>query len=168
MRPSESTRIFCSRLYLERAKQALVEAGGEYIPSAAERKAMEFDDNIPYINKVVFSIGGYFGGYKTNTYTVIDDKIYVTTEHSLDIEANDGYNTIEPLDTEEFLEQLESLHIGEWRKNYNTERFGYTILDGTQWSLDIYYSNGHKPVEIYGSNAYPYNFDSALELFGIE
>jgi len=33
------------------------------------------------------------------------------------------------------------------------------ILDGTQWELEIYFSNGHKPVKIYGSNDYPVNFD---------
>ena len=168
MRPSESTRISCSRLYLERAKEALLEAGGEYIPSAAERKVMEFDENIPHINKVVFAIGGYFGGYQTKTYTVIGEKIYVSTEHSLDIEPKDDYPKIEPLDKEDFLEQLESLHIGEWHKHYNTERFGYTVLDGTQWDLEIYFSNDYRPVKIYGSNAYPYNFDRLIELVEIE
>ena len=37
--PSESTQLWCTRLYLERAKEALVEAGGTYIPSQAELKA---------------------------------------------------------------------------------------------------------------------------------
>lgn len=32
MHHSESTRLWCTRLYLERAKEALAEAGGTYIP----------------------------------------------------------------------------------------------------------------------------------------
>ena len=54
MHPSERVRISCSRDYLERAKQALEEVGGTYVPSAAEKKAMEFDENVPFINKVEF------------------------------------------------------------------------------------------------------------------
>ena len=75
---------------------------------------------------------------------------------------------IKDIDKGEFLEQLKNLHIGEWRRNYDTLRFGYEVCDGTQWELHIYFSNGHKPVKIYGDNAYPYNFDSVLELFEIE
>lgn len=169
MHPSESAQIFCTQLYLERAKQALVEAGGEYMPSASEQKATDFDNNIPYINKIEFCIGGYFGGYETKTYTIVGDKIHTHIEHSLNITpSNIGDAEIEPFDKEEFLEQIDSLRIGEWRNNYNTKRFGIMVMDGTQWHLEIYFSNGHKPVKIYGDNAYPYNFDRLLELFEIE
>ena len=167
--PSERVQISCNYIYLERAKQALVEAGEEYIPSAAEQKAMEFDANIPLISKVKFTIGGYFGGYETRTYTIDGAKVHMYIEHSLNLTpSNIGDAEIEPWDKEEFLEQLSDLHIGEWRKNYNTKRFGYMVLDGTQWDLEIYFSNDHKPVKIYGSNAFPFNFDSLLELFEIE
>lgn len=33
--PSESTRLWCDRLYLKRAKEALKDAGGTYTPSQA-------------------------------------------------------------------------------------------------------------------------------------
>ena len=159
--PSERVRISCLRNYLEKAKRALEEAGGDYTPSVAELKAIEFTANIPYINKVVFCIGGYWGGYKTRTYTVDGEKIHIDIEHSLILEpSNIGEGEIEEMDKEYFLQELEDLHIGEWRKRYNSE-----ILDGTQWKLEIYFSNGHKPIKIYGNNAYPYNFDRALALF---
>ena len=167
--PSETVQIGASRHYLECAKQALIEAGGEYIPSATEQKAIEFNDNIPYINKVVFSIGGFFSGYETKTYTIDGDKVHRHVEHSLILTpSNIGDGEIEPLDKEEFLSELEDLRIGEWRKNYNTRRFGFVVMDGTQWELNIYFSNGHKPVKISGDNAYPYNFDNVLDLFEIE
>lgn len=167
--PSENTQISCARDYLERAKQALVEVGGEYIPSAAEQKALEFNANIPYISKVRFSIGGYHTGYETRTYTIDGDQVHMYVEHSLILKpSNIDDAEIEPWDKEEFLEHLENLHIGEWRKNYNTKRFGIMILDGTQWGLEIYFSNDHKPTKIYGDNAFPYNFDRLLELFEME
>ena len=158
--PTESVRISCSRDYLERAKQALEEAGGTYTPSIAEQKSMEFDANIPYINKVVFCIGGYFNGYETKTYTVDGNKIHINVEHSLSFDMVD--REIEDIDKEDFFEEMKGLHIGEWRRSY----YDSDVCDGTQWKLEIYFSNNHKLVKFYGSNAYPYNFDRVLELFG--
>lgn len=60
------------------------------------------------------------------------------------------------------------MHIGEWRSNYDPRRFGYEVLDGTQWELEIFFSDDHKPMKICGSNSYPYNFNKFLELLGIE
>ena len=75
---------------------------------------------------------------------------------------------IEKIDKQEFLKAFKDLRIGEWRKKYDTYRFNIAVMDGTQWHLEIYFSNGHRPVKIYGDNAYPYNFDRLLELFEIE
>lgn len=63
--------------------------------------------------------------------------------------------------------RLTDLHIGEWRRRYTTQRFGYMVLDGTQWDLVFEYHNGHKPVRFDGDNAYPYNFARLERLFGI-
>lgn len=168
-RPSERTRISCSQDYLERAKEALAEVGGNYVPSAAEKKEMEFDANIPFINKVEFCIGGYFGGYETRTYTIDGDKVHTNIEHSLNIKSsNIGDYEIEEMDKAYLFKSLKRLHIGGWRRNYSTKRFGYLVCDGTQWHLEIYFSNGHKTVKIYGDNAYPYNFPRLLELFEVE
>ena len=162
--PSEDVQIACNRLYLEKAKQALAEAGGTYIPSAAEQKAINFNNDIPHISKVVFSIGGFFGGYETKTFTVDGDKVHVKAEHTFKPEVvND-----EELDSNAFFEELKDLHIGEWRKVYDTHRFGIAVMDGTQWELEIYFSNGRRAAKFHGSNAYPYNFDRLLELFEIE
>ncbi len=169
MHPSERVRISCNQEYLKRAKLALTEAGGMYTLSVAERKSIEFDDNIQYINKVVFSIGGYFSGYEMKTYTFDGNEVHISMEHSLKFDPlnSDDSGTEKP-SKKEFLEQFKRLRIGEWRKNYNTRRFGIMIMDGTQWELEIYYANNRKPVKIYGDNAYPYNFDYVLELFEVE
>lgn len=168
MRPSESTRLSCTRLYLERAKEAFAEAGGTYAPSQAEVKAANFDENIPAIKKLIFSIGGYFGGYETRTFTLDDKQLRMDVEYSILYEPkNSDIKPNCPYSREEFFEGLRELHIGEWRSRYDLSRFGYDMLDGTQWNLEIRYSNGRKPVKIYGDNAYPYNFDQFQELLGI-
>ena len=161
MDPDENVQISLLREYLRQAKQALEEAGGTYIPSAAEKKAMEFNANIPHINKVVFSIGGYFEGYLTTTHTIDGDKVHTHLEHSLKPEVADiNEEDIEETEKEYLFRELKELYIGEWRKRYYAP-----ILDGTQWELQIYFSNGHRTVKIHGSNAYPYNFDRLANLF---
>ena len=167
--PSEDVRLSCTREYLERAKQALVEAGGTYVPSKAELKAEEFNANIPFISKVEFCIGGFFDGFETRTYTIEGDNIYMDDEHFLIFKPSDlGDVEIEEMNKVSFLKGLADLRIGEWRRNYDSSRWGDTILDGTQWHLYIYYSNGRRPVKIEGSNDYPYNFDKLQRLLDID
>ena len=165
MRPNEQTRISCSRDYLERAKLALIEAGGEYTPSKSELKAEKFDESIPLINKAVFLIGGYFSGYETRTITLDEKHLYMDVEHSIHPKpSNFKIECDNPLTKSEFLDGLYKLHIGEWRRRYNNN----DILDGTQWELEIYFSDNRKPVKIYGSNEYPYNFNELMDMFGVE
>jgi len=65
MHPSEDTRLHWTREYLERAKQAYAETGGTYTLSKSEEMAADFNSNIDAICKITFSIGGFFGGYRT-------------------------------------------------------------------------------------------------------
>lgn len=68
----------------------------------------------------------------------------------------------------EFMDGIASLHLGEWRKKYTPKRFGYEVLDGTQWELEVQYNNGQKPFNVYGDNIYPHNFSGFLSLLGID
>lgn len=167
MHPSERVRLSCTREYLERAKIALVEAGGTYTPSKKEVKAEEFDANIDAISKVIFSIGGYFGGYETRTYAIDGEKLIADVEHSLILKPS---NIDEPMicefGKEDLLDGIRRLHIGEWLRFYSPQRWNMMVLDGTQWSLEIQFSNGYKTVKIEGDNDYPYNFDELQELLG--
>lgn len=162
--PSEDVQLWCTRMYLDRAIQALEEVGGTYTPTKAELKSTELDNNIDFIHKITFEIDGFCQG--TNQYVLKfeDDtyKMYFATwlaepeEKPMD------------MDKEELLSGIRELHIGEWRNNYTLKRFGYMVCDGTQWSLEIEYSNGTKTAKYYGDNAYPYNFNKFLELLGLE
>jgi hypothetical protein len=164
LHPSESVRISCSQDYLERAKLALKESGVGYQPTKSELKAIEFDANIPNISKIIFSIGGFLRGEELVEVTITDDTAELKYGRSYISTTPDDFDKIETIDKASFLEEFKRLHIGEWSKNYNTKRFGYTVLDGTQWELEIHYSNDKKIVKIYGYNAYPYKFDRLKDL----
>lgn len=167
--PSPNTRLHCTRIYLDRAKQAYIEAGGIYTPSKSEVKSAEFDSNMDFISKITFSIGGFFGGFRVYVAELTDHLFAYAYTNPWDDEEQlipvDEDDT--PVTKETFIAALLNLHIGEWRRNYSTERFGYSVLDGTQWELVFEYNNGQKPVSFSGSNAYPYNFKQFTELFGI-
>lgn len=167
--PSEETRLHWTREYLERARQAYAEAGGTYILSKSEQKAADFDANIEAICKIRFSIGGFFGGYRSYVVELTEGlKAYTKLwedEEPLSLWDDDNE---EPFTKETFMEALKGLYIGEWRRRYSTQRFGYTVCDGTQWELEIEYNNGHRPVIFNGDNSYPYNFDKFQMLFGID
>ena len=167
--PSEGVRLDCTREYLEKAKQAYAEVGGTYSMSKAEEKAAGFEQNMNSIFKITFGIGGFFGGYRSYVVEISDNlKAYTKLwedEESLILFDNENE---EPFTKDAFLAALADLHIGEWRRRYTTQRFGYTVCDGTQWELKFEYNNGHKPVIFDGDNSYPYNFDKFQMLFGID
>ena len=167
--PSEDTRIYWKREYLKKAKQAYAEAGGTYTLSKSEEKAADFDANIESISKITFNIGGYFGGYRNYIVELTDEfKAYTKLwEDKEPLSLWDEYNE-EPFTKDTFIDALKELHTGEWRRRYTTKRFGYMVLDGTQWELEFEYSNSHKPVRFDGDNSYPYNFDKFQSLFGID
>jgi hypothetical protein len=169
MHPNEDTRLLWTREYLERAKQAYAEAGGTYTLSKSEEKVVDFDTNMDAICKITFSIGGFFGGYRS--YVVeLSDRLKAYTKLWEDEETLlllDDDNK-EPFTKDTFIAALKDLHIGEWRRRYSTKRFGYTVCDGTQWELEFEYDNGQRPVKFDGDNSYPYNFDKFQMLFGID
>ena len=160
--PSEDTMLWCTRLYLERAKEALLASGGKYVPSQAELRAADFDANIPAIEQVIFSQGGFFDGTEVRTVKFEDEHVRMQVQLQAELRIEPEY----PYTKEDFLDGIRKLHLGEWRTSYTPERFGYSVLDGTQWELTIKFSNGHKPLKSYGSNAYPYNYNELLELLG--
>lgn len=167
--PSEDTRLHWTREYLERAKQAYAEAGGTYILSKSEEKVADFYANIKDICKITFSIGGFFGGYRSYIVDLTDGlsaytKLWEDEEPILLLDDDNE----EPFTKDTFIDALKDLHIGEWRRRYSTERFGYVVCDGTQSELEFEYGNGHKPVRFDGDNSYPYNFNKFQMLFCID
>ena len=155
------TRLKCNRDYLERAIQAYEEAGGEYVRSKAEQKDYDFNKALDSMSQLVFTIGGFFCGHETRTFTVSDDQVLVDVEKTMISMAKEEYG---PYRKEEIISGIKALHIGEWKRTYND----LLVMDGTQWELDIYYNNGRRSTKISGSNAYPYNFEDLKEFLEVE
>ena len=170
--PSDSTQLYWTREYLAMAKRAFVEAGGEYRESAAERRASEFLNQLPFLKKLSFSIGGYFGGHNVYSLEIENGFLHLSGQHYPDESAVLLNTQAIKLEEEEIktaddlFNYLREMHIEEWRSNYDTSRFGYVVCDGTQWELRLEYNNGHHPWITGGSNSYPYNFLDLLKLFG--
>ncbi len=161
--PSRLTRLKMSRDYFERAIEAYEEAGGTYVPTKAEQRAVAFDADLDSISRLVFEIGGFFGGYEKRTYTISDDRVGFDAEHSLYPKPT-NLPACFPFTKKEFIDGLKGLHIGEWKRSYNDPH----ILDGTQWGLEFHYNGDRPPVVFDGSNAYPYNFEDLLQLLGTD
>ena len=128
----------------------------------AEQRAAKIDDSIPYLSKLVFSISGYFDGHVTTTITFYDECMKVKKEHLYEQESDEEQTVDYPDNKESFMQALQDLHFGEWKSQYvNPE-----VQDGTQWSLELHFSNGQRTVSFSGSNAYPDNFDDFCSLIG--
>ena len=111
------------------------------------------------IKKANFSIGGFFEGHETRTVTIKDNQAIMTVKHSLSAEKSTYL-----LDKVEFFTGLKALHMEDWEQYYMDSE----ILDGTQWSLELYFTDKKQPVKFVGSNAYPDNFVELEKLFGVE
>ena len=164
--PSEDVQLSCNREYLEEAIVALEACGEAYKPTVNEQKAIDFNNNISNISKIKFHIGGFFGP-NTDVSITVDDKAHVYI-----CEMSDPVSIMKEreyeFDKEEFFEYFPNLHMGEWRKHYDLQKYGLCVCDGTQWEVSIEYNNGRKPFKSSGDNAYPYNFKMFLEIIGVE
>ena len=167
--PGEDVQIMCNYMYLDRAIQALEEVGGTYTPSQAELRAEKFNANLPHVCRVEFSINGYFTGYEEKTYIIDDDTVTTEVSRACYTKPADALDCDDAeMDKDTLIEGLADLYIGEWRREYDPKRFDIAVCDGFTWYLNIYFSNGARPVKIDGCNDYPYNFSRLLELFDIQ
>ena len=166
--PSPDVQLSCNRDYLERAKMYLVELGSKYEPTPKESRSEEFNSHLCNVKRITLEFHGYGGLPEEYQITIEDDKVQFENKYApiqiADFEKNSEYL----YSKEALIEALEKLYIGEWRKNYTSDRFGVFILDGTQWSLEIEFNDGYETKIIYGSNAYPYNFNKLRDIFGLD
>ena len=161
--PSPLTRIKCNREYLEMAKLALEEAGGQYELTDEDLRDQSFNTKLAAMHRFTLEIGGFFNGYTKYKYTISGERVLFDADHSFYLKPS-NLPVYEPFTREEFVRGIEALHIGEWKEKYEN----LCVLDGTQWSVSIEYEDGTEQFEICGSNAYPYNFEKLIEFLGID
>lgn len=161
----EGAQIRKLRLYLRDSYAALEDIGGKYQFSASEKFAINFQNNIASIQKIEYSIGGYFSGYESYEVESDGERINILFEPS---HGNDSIEMpteeANSRDKNEFLKSVESLQMGEWRSEYKAKDYGFRIMDGISWEIQITYSNNLDRIEFRGDNVFPYNFSDFHKL----
>lgn len=163
-RPENRKKLELCRSYLEEALKAHKQAGGDYKLSKEEQHIADFDAAIPEIKKISFSI--YEGLlYNEEEYMITVDnncsQFWIDDDDDYDYDSMPTENDRKPIFSmkrEEFFEKLRNIHMGEWRLNYDSSDYGWLVMDGTNWDIDIEYKNGLKEVNFSGSNAFPFSF----------
>lgn len=124
-----------------------------------EKTGSNFIEHLPYIETVIFSAGGYFGGFKRMAVHFSGNQTVFDAE-TMNSPSAMGPAHYEGMTKSRFLAKLRLLHIEDWDKEY----MALDVLDGEQWDLEIRFSDGHRPLVISGSNAYPPHFRSLRRL----
>ena len=112
-----------------------------------------------HIESIIVEYGGYHDGTEIRKITHDGDEI-VVERRFYNGASDDGKVLYDRMTWSSFLEAIESLHIDTWDEEYDNP----DVLDGSQWSLDLEYSNNVKGKHYRGSNMYPENFDDFLRV----
>ena len=167
-RVTERDLLRVTMQYLERAKDALTEAGGVYFPTAEELLAERFCERVKDISKITLKLGSYRGNSRCVSYTLTEND--AVAEVSLGRHGWHTGNRAAPvprkMSAKELQESLVKINVGAWRREYRAEQYGVYVYDGGYWSLYISYRDGGR-LRHFGENAYPYNFGELRRLFGI-
>ncbi len=166
-RPSDVTKLWCKRLYLKRAKRALLDLGVAYTPTEVEIRAMKFDAEIDNISKVTLKVTYSPQQWCENTADISKDQLLFSMKNqSTPVPQLFDYDI--PLTKSEFLHEFRALCVGDWRRTYNGKRYSVSFPENTVWRLKIEYKNGTEAYVCRGNNAFPYNFKDLASMFAVE
>ncbi len=123
-----------------------------------KKKNKEFYRHLEAMNLFVFRIGGFMNATETMTFVFDGEEVKCRVENDFDDEDAEFF--VRPLTKKDFIDVLNTAGVGEWNREYCDSN----ILDGTQWQVQIEYSDGTEPYEINGSNAFPKDFQTFREI----
>ena len=75
--PDEGVQQSVLRDFLEKAIEALTEAGGTYIPTKAERRAEAMAQSIPYVSKIVFTRRNFLTDFYETIFTLGENTLHI-------------------------------------------------------------------------------------------
>ena len=164
IKPSRGVRLTMTLDYFDMAKKALLEAGGEYIPTEDELRALDFNARLDGLTAIKFSVSRHvlvtktlsadFSGGKTSAKIICDtNPLY----------GNEMRKKVGEIEREQLIAELKSIHMGDWDSAYN--QLG--ILDGEDWSVTLRFSGGSEEC-FHGSNAYPFSFTRFCGIMGYD
>lgn len=112
--------------------------------------------------QIILFCGGFFGGAERRTITFDGETILVKRE------CHNGMNPgeeelYEGMTKSVLISGIKSFHLENWKPKYVDP----SVLDGTQWSLELQFSDGSR-WKSGGSNDYPENYDAFMEFMKME
>ena len=164
IRPSRDVRLSMALDYFDMAKKALLEAGGEYIPTEDEQKALAFNARLDGLSAIEFTVSRHFLITKTLSADFSGGKTSakIICETS-PLYGNDSRKKVGEIERERLISELRQIHMGDWDSEYNL----LGILDGEDWSVTLRFSNGSVECS-HGSNAYPFSFTRFCGIMGYD
>lgn len=158
MFPDRETRLSMALDYFDMAKKALTEAGGDFVPTADEKRAEDFDKRLNSISEIRLTIGSFFDFPKTFIAEISGPtaSFFLT---SLDYDRRHGFD----MPADEFINRLKELRLGHWQPEYLCRG----VADGEEWSAELSFEAGD-PAYFRGLNAYPFSFHRFCDLMGRE
>ncbi len=164
IKPSRGVRLTMTLDYFDMAKKALLEAGGEYIPTEDERRALDFNARLDGLTMIEFTVSRHFLVTKTLSADFSGGK----TSAKIICETNPLYGNesrkkIGEIGRERLISRLRQIHMGDWDSAYNLPG----ILDGEDWSVTVRFAGGSEEC-FHGSNAYPFSFTRFCGIMGYE
>jgi len=167
--PSPDVRISVYYDCIDAAKEYFKEQGWEYEPSREEIRDTEFNERLELIKSIDIAISAptSLRGSVARRFMFNGEEVEVRPFFSLKppVIGDVSLKIIEERTKSEIIDELREIHMGRW-KHKNRIIHGF-VLDGTEWSVKIRYSDG-KTTMFSGINSYPFNFAGFLELMKID
>lgn len=99
--------------------------------------------NKDLIKSITIKYGGFHSGVEQRTVTHNGENILVDSEFYNGL-SDDGRELYKNKTWSQLLAELEMFHIDTWDKDYDDP----DVMDGTQWSLVIEYTDGSEGIQI--------------------
>lgn len=158
--------ISLATIQIDVAKAVLAETGHSVPMTQAEKKASQFDEDLRHISEITLSLSDPYNGSLT-TKVAFDGNAARCEEYGLscgDAPPPRGEFATK-MTKRRMVRRLRDLRICEWQRTYDPAVFGLEIDEGTQWSLEIKFSNGRRTWKSSGLGIFPYGYEGVLELF---
>ncbi len=164
IKPSRGVRLSMALDYFDMAKKALLEAGGEYVPTEDEQRALAFNARLDKLTVIEFTVSRHFLITKTLSADFSGGKTSVKIISVTNpLYGNERRKKVGEIERERLISELKSIHMGDWDSAYNLPG----IMDGEDWSVTLKFSDGSDEC-FHGSNAYPFSFTRFCGVMGYD
>lgn len=162
--PDKDVRLAMALDYFEMAKKALTEAGGVYVPTEDEQRALDLDARLDGLTALEFSVSSNFTVLKSLSIDFSGGKSTAEIISETDPLCGDGERkAVGKIGRKQLISALRRIRICDWDSVYRC----LGIMDGEDWSVTLRFADGSEEF-FRGSSAYPFSFAQFCDLIGYE